>query len=513
MRDALPNASFIGFTGTPIELEDKDTRGIFGDYVSIYDIQDAVDDGATVQIFYESRLAKLDINRAEIEALNEEVEEVIEDEEDIAAREKTKGKWTELAKLVGAEERVKEVAADLVRHFETRTESLDGKAMIVCMSRDICVSLFDELIALRPDWAGTRRERKGQDIGYNPEDGAIRIVMTGNATDRKELQDHVYTKQEKKRLEKRFKDPADPLKLVIVRDMWLTGFDAPCCHTMYVDKPMRGHNLTQAIARVNRVFKDKPGGLVVDYIGIAGDLKRAVKTYTDAKGKGQPTVKAQDALAILLEKMDVVRGMFSSKGGFDYSAYKTEPLQVLIPAANHILGLDDGKKRYADVMASVTKSYSLCSTLDEAAALREEIAFFSAVRAVIIKDSTTKAKLSKKTKDSVLKQILDNAVLSEGVVDVFDLAGLEKPNISLLSDEFLEDVKKLPQRNLAVELLERLLRDQIRSRARTNVVQEKKYSDRLLGDAAQVSQPFHRDGPGHRRTRRDGQRLPGRPEA
>lgn len=477
MRDALPNASFIGFTGTPIELGDKDTRGTFGDYVSVYDIQDAVDDGATVEIFYESRLAKLDINRAEIEALNQEVEEVIEDEEDIAAREKTKGKWTELAKLVGAKERIKEVTTDLIEHFETRTESLEGKAMIVCMSRDICASLFDELIELRPDWAGTRRVKKGQDIGYNPEDGAIRIIMTGDATDRKALQDHVYTKQEKKRLEKRFKDPADPLKLVIVRDMWLTGFDAPCCHTMYVDKPMRGHNLAQSIARVNRVFKDKPGGLIVDYIGIASDLKRAVKTYTDAKGKGQPTVKAQDALAILLEKMDVVRGMYH---GFDYSEFKSKPLEVLIPAANHILGLEEGKKRFADVMASVTKSYSLCSTLDEAAALREEIAFFSAVRAVIVKDATTNTKIAEKTKDSVLKQILDNAVLSDGVVDVFALAGLDKPNISLLSDEFLEDVKKLPQRNLAIELLERLLRDQIRSRATTNVVQQKKYGDRLL---------------------------------
>ena len=477
MRDALPHASFIGFTGTPIELEDKDTRGTFGDYVSVYDIQDAVDDGATVEIFYESRLAKLDINRAEIEALNEEVEEVIEDEEDVASREKTKGKWTQLAKLVGAEPRIKEVAADLVQHFETRNEALDGKAMIVCMSRDICVSLFDEIVALRPDWAGTRREKKDQDIGYNPEDGAIRIVMTGGATDHKNLRDHVYTKQEKKRLEKRFKDSADPLKLVIVRDMWLTGFDAPCCHTMYVDKPMKGHNLAQSIARVNRVFKDKPGGLVVDYIGIAGDLKRAVKTYTDAKGKGQPTVKAEDALAILLEKMDVVRGMCH---GFDYSAFKTKPLEVLIPAANHILGIKDGKKRYADVMASVTKSYSLCSTLDEAAALREEIAFFSAVRAVIIKDTTTTTGPAKKTKDSILKQILDNAVLSEGVIDVFDLAGLEKPNISLLSDEFLEDVKNLKTQNLAVELLQRLLLDKIRSTTRTNVVQEKKYSERLL---------------------------------
>ena len=476
MREALPQASFIGFTGTPIALEDKDTRGTFGDYVSIYDIQDAVDDGATVEIFYESRLAKLDINRAEIDALNQEVEEVIEDEEDIAAREKTKGKWTQLAKLVGAEPRIREVAADIVQHFETRNEALEGKAMIVCMSRDICVALFNEIIALRPEWAGTRRERSGQDIGYNPEDGAIRIIMTGNVTDRKELQDHVYTKQEKKRLEKRFKDPEDPLKLVIVRDMWLTGFDAPCCHTMYVDKPMKGHNLAQSIARVNRVFKDKPGGLVVDYIGIAGDLKRAVKTYTDAKGKGQPTVKAEDALAILLEKMDVVRGMFHD---FDYSAFKTKPLEVLMPAANHILGIEDGKKRYADVMASVTKSYSLCSTLDEAAALREEIAFFSAVKAIIAKDSTTPKKLSQQAKDSILKQILDNAVLSEGVVDVFGLAGLEKPNISLLSEAFLEDVKNLKTQNLTVELLRRLLLDKIRSSTRTNVVQEKKYSDRL----------------------------------
>ncbi|MBK1834438.1 type I restriction endonuclease subunit R [Roseibacillus ishigakijimensis] len=477
MRDALPNASFIGFTGTPIALEDKDTRGTFGDYVSIYDIQDAVDDGATVEIFYESRLAKLDINRAEIEALNKEVEEIMEDEEDTASREKAKGKWTQLAKLVGAEPRIKEVAADLVQHFETRNEAMEGKAMIVCMSREICVSLFNELMALRPDWAGSRREKNGKNSGYDPEDGAVRIVMTGTASDRKELQDHVFTKQEKKRLEKRFKDANDPLKLVIVRDMWLTGFDAPCCHTMYVDKPMKGHNLAQSIARVNRVFKDKPGGLVVDYIGIAGDLKRAVKTYTDAKGKGQPTVQAEDALAILLEKIDIVRGLYH---GFDYSAYATDPLSILCEAANHLLGLPDGKKRYADVMASVSKAYSLCSTLDEAAALREEIAFFNAVKAIIVKDGTTPKKIAKENKDSVLRQILNNAVLSEGVVDVFNLAGLDKPNIGLLSDDFLEDVKNLKTQNLAVELLQRLLQDKIRANTRTNVVQEKKYSDRLL---------------------------------
>ncbi len=480
MRDALPYGSFIGFTGTPIALEDKDTRGTFGDYVSVYDIQDAVKDGATVEIFYESRLAKLDINRAEIDALNQEVEEVIEDEEDVVAREKTKSRWTELAKLVGANPRLEEVAADLVKHFETRNQALDGKAMIVCMSRDICVSLFDKIVGLRPEWVGSRREKKNQDIGYDPEDGAIRIVMTGNATDRKELQDHVYTKQEKKRLEKRFKAPADPLKLVIVRDMWLTGFDAPCCHTMYVDKPMVGHNLAQAIARVNRVFKDKPGGLVVDYIGIGAELKRAMKAYTDAKGKGQPTVRAEDALFILREKIDIVRGMFQSDGGIDYSTYRTEPLEVLVPAANHILGLKGGKKRYADVMASVNKAYSLCSTLDAAGALREEIAFFNAIQAVIVKDTTTKTKPIQKTRESVLKQILDNAVLSEGVVDVFDLAGIEKPNIGLLSQGFLDDLRKLPAKNLAVELLERLLRDKIRAQTRTNVVQEKKYSDRLL---------------------------------
>ncbi len=483
MRDALPKASFIGFTGTPIALEDKDTRGTFGDYVSIYDIQDAVEDQATVAISYESRLAKLDINREEIDSLNQDVEEVIEDEEDVSAREKTKSRWARLAKLVGAKPRLEEVAADLVAHFEARNEALAldgsprGKAMIVCMSRDICVELFEEIIALRPEWEGTRRKRNGKDIGYDPEDGAVRIVMTGAAPDRKQLRDHVFTKAEKKRLEKRFKDPDDEFKLVIVRDMWLTGFDAPVCHTMYIDKPMRGHNLAQAIARVNRVFEGKPGGLVVDYIGIAPELRRAVKTYTDARGKGQPTLKAENALAVLLEKTEVVRAMFH---GFDYSALETEPLQLLPGAANHILGLDDGKKRFGDVMASVTKAYSLCSTLDGAAGLRKEIAFFSAVKAILVKDGTSDTKLSKDAKNSALRQILDNAVVAEGVTDVFALAGLEKPNIGLLSDEFLEEVRNLETKNLAVELLERLLRDEIRGRTRTNVVQEKKYSDRLL---------------------------------
>lgn len=466
MRDAIPNASFIGFTGTPISLEDKDTRSVFGDYVSIYDIQDAVEDGATVPIYYESRLAKLDINRAEIEELNQEVEEVIEDEEDVTLRERTKGKWAALEKLVGAKPRLKEVAEDLVRHFEERTSVIEGKGMIVCMSREICAQLYKEITALRPEW-------------HNPdhEKGAIKIVMTGSAADTALLRPHIYSKSVKKRLEKRFKDPKDELKLVIVRDMWLTGFDAPGCHTMYVDKPMRSHNLMQAIARVNRVFKDKTGGLVVDYIGIANELKLALKIYAASNGKGEPTLKAEEALAILLEKMDVLRGMFY---GFDYSDYLTSAHQILVLAANHILGLKDGKKRFLDVMASISRAFSLCGTLDEAAPLRKEIAFFSAIRAAIVKHTTVDMKLMEEQKNSTLKQILDNAVIAEGVADIFKLAGLDKPNIALLSNEFLEDVRSMKSRNLAVELLEKLLRDEIRSKTSSNVVLEKKFGDRLL---------------------------------
>lgn len=466
LRDALKNATFIGFTGTPIALEDKDTRAVFGDYVSIYDIQDAVDDGATVPIFYESRLAKLDVNQADIDALNAQVDEVVEDEEDIASREKTKSEWAALEKLVGSEPRLQQVARDLIQHFEARISVVDGKAMIVCMSRDICAQLYNAIVSLRPDWHSA-----------DPEQGAIKIVMTGSAADKALLQPHLYSKQVKKRLEARFKDVRDPLRLVIVRDMWLTGFDAPCCHTMYIDKPMKGHNLMQAIARVNRVFKNKPGGLVVDYIGIANELKAALKAYTDAKGKGDPTHSAAEALAVLMEKMDIVRGMMQ---GFDYGAFETQALPLLVPAANHILGLKDGKTRFLDTMVAVAKAFSLCGTLDEAAALRKEIAFFSAIKAAISKFTTVDKKRSDAEKNSALKQILDNAIISEGVADVFALAGLDKPNIGLLSDEFLEDVRQMDSRSLAVELLEKLLRDEIKARARNNVVQEKKYGDRLL---------------------------------
>lgn len=467
LRDAMPNATFIGFTGTPISQGDKDTRSVFGDEVSIYDIQDAVDDGATVPIYYESRLARLDINRAEIDELSDQVEEVVEGEEDLALRESTKSKWATLEKLVGAEPRLKEIAEDIVTHFEGRLKLMDGKAMIVCMSREICVNLYNAITKLKPEWHDE-----------DPKKGAIKVVMTGSAADKELLRPHIYTKQTRKSFENRFKDPNDEMKLVIVRDMWLTGFDAPACHTMYVDKPMRGHNLMQAIARVNRVFKDKPGGLVVDYIGIANELKEALKTYTDSKGKGSPTLKTAEAFQILLKNLDAVRGMMH---GFDYSAYKSQPMQLLLPAANHILEeRDKGKRRFLDLMAAVNKAYSLCSTLPEAQDLKLEIAFFNAIKSAFIKSMNVDKKRLDEDKNSLLKRILDNAIITEGVDDVFKLAGLDKPDIGILSPEFLEEVKNLPEKNLAVELLEKLLKNEIKAKTKGNVVQEQKYGDRLL---------------------------------
>jgi type I restriction enzyme R subunit len=465
LRDGLKNATFVGFTGTPIEAGDHDTRAVFGEYVSIYDIQDAVDDGATVPIFYESRLAKLNLDQVEMEALNAEVEEVFEDEEDSAFKEAEKTRWAALEKLVGTKERVDLVAADIVQHFEARNTAVAGKGMVVAMSREICARLYAAIVKLRPDWHSD-----------DPAHGAIKVVMTGSAADAALLQPHIYNNQTKKLLERRFKDAADPLKLVIVRDMWLTGFDVPCLHTMYIDKPMRDHNLMQAIARVNRVFRDKEGGLVVDYIGIAAELRSALRTYTESKGKGQPTLDAAEALAKLQELMEVARYLLH---GFDFSAYRTQATALLLPAANHVLGLEEGKKRWADVVLGITKAFSLCGTLDDAALLREEIAFFQAIKAVIAKATTSDAKLSEEGRNAVLKQILDNAVVAEGVEDIFKLAGLERPNIGILSDAFLEEVRQLPQRNFAVELLQKLLNDQVKSRMRTNVVLERKFSERL----------------------------------
>ena len=462
LRDAIPNATFIGFTGTPIESEDKDTRSVFGDYISVYDIEDAVADGATVPIYYESRLAKLDLDAEVLKEIDEDVGELVEDEE-LSNKEKFKSKWSALEKLVGSEPRIKQIANDLVTHFEERTAVIEGKGMIVAMSRQIAVDLYDAIVAIKPEWHSE-----------DPTKGAIKIIMTGSASDDAKLQKHIYSKQVKKDLERRIKDPDDELKLVIVRDMWLTGFDAPSMHTMYIDKPMKSHNLMQAIARVNRVFKDKKGGLVVDYIGIANELKAALKTYTGAGGRGRGTIDVKEALSEMLKRLEIVQNLYH---GFDYSAYKTKAHMLLAPAANHILGLEDGKKRYLDEVLALTKAYSLCGTLDEAKEHKEEIAFFQAVKSIIQKAGAVSGE--RKDPNKAIKQIIDNAVISDGVEDIFSMVGLEKPNIGILSDEFLEDVAHMEQKNLAVELLERLLKDDIKAKSKNNVVQEKKFSDRL----------------------------------
>ena len=476
LRDALPNATFVAFTGTPVSSTDRDTRAVFGDYIHVYDMQQAKEDGATVAIYYESRLAKLRLKDDELPLIDEEVDELAEDEED-SVQSQLKSRWAALEKVVGAQPRVDSVAADLVAHFEERNKAQDGKGMVVTMSRDICVHLYNAIVKLRPDWHSD-----------DPEQGSIKIIMTGSASDKALLRPHIYSSQTKKRLEKRFKDPADPLRLVIVRDMWLTGFDAPCVHTMYVDKPMKGHNLMQAIARVNRVFKDKQGGLVVDYIGIGNELKAAMKEYTSSKGRGKPTVDAHEALSLMLEKLDVLGTMLH---GFAWSAFKTGGHSTLAGAANHVLGLPstskdkhgkpvrDGKKRFADAALALSKAFSLCCTLDEAKALRDQVAFMQAVKVILTKRDITQQKKTDEQREAAIRQIINGAVVSDTVVDIFDAVGLEKPNIGLLDDEFLAQVKNLPERNLAVELLERLLEGEIKSKFATNIVQEKKFSDLL----------------------------------
>lgn len=464
LRDALPNATFVAFTGTPVSAEDRDTRAVFGDYIHVYDMQQAKDDGATVAIYYESRLAKLSLNNEELPHIDDEVDELAEDEEE-SEQAKLKSRWAALEKVVGSKPRIEQVAADLVAHFEERNQAQHGKAMVVAMSREICVHLYDAIVALRPDWHDP-----------DPDKGAIKIVMTGSASDKALLRPHIHAAQVKKRLEKRFKDPCDPLKLVIVRDMWLTGFDAPCVHTLYVDKPMKGHNLMQAIARVNRVFKDKQGGLVVDYIGIANELKSAIREYTASRGRGRPTVDAHEAYAVLEEKLDVLRSMLH---GFDYSDYLTGGHKLLAGAANFILGLEDGKKRFADNALAMSKAFTLCCTLDEAKAVREEVAFLQAVKVMLTKKEVTQKKKTDEERDLAIRQIIGNAVVSGDVVDVFEAVGLDKPNIGLLDDEFLAEVRNLPERNLAVELLERLLEGEIKAKFATNLSQEKKFSEML----------------------------------
>ncbi len=465
LRDALPGATFVAFTGTPVSLSDRDTRAVFGDYVHIYDIEQAVRDGATVPIYYESRLARLELKEADVSQLDSEVDELTEDEEGDAAKVAKLRRWAALEQLVGAPPRIQKVAADIVAHFENRLTAMDGKAMVVAMSRDICVHLYNAIVALRPDWHSD-----------DPMQGAIKVVMTGSATDKALLKPHIYPKDVRKRLETRFKNPADPFKLVIVRDMWLTGFDAPCLHTMYVDKPMRGHNLMQAIARVNRVFKDKPGGLVVDYIGIANELKAALADYTQAHGRGKPTIDAHEALAVLQEQMDVLHDMLH---GVEYTDFRSKAWQLLPAVANHGLGLDDGKKRFADTVLAASKAFALCCTLDEALAYRDELAFLQAVKAALTKHAGADKKLADEQKEHALRQIISRAVVSDEVIDIFSAAGLKRPDIGVLSDEFLEDVRHMKERNLAVELLERLLKGEIKSRFKTNVVQSAKFSELL----------------------------------
>lgn len=466
MRDALPNASFIGFTGTPIELKDANTRAVFGDYISIYDIQRAVEDRATVPIFYESRLAKLALDANEKPHLDEDFEEATEGEE-VEQKERLKSKWAALEAVVGTEKRIALIADDLVRHWEARLEAMNGKAMIVCMSRRICFDLYEAIRKQRPDWHHSDNAK-----------GTMKIVMTGAKSDPLDWQEHIRGKKKRRDLADRFKDPADPFKIVIVRDMWLTGFDVPCLHTMYADKPMRGHGLMQAIARVNRVFKDKPGGLVVDYLGLAHELKKALANYTESGGKGQTAIDQEEAVEVMLTKYEICRDLFY---GFDWSSWTGTPAQklsLLPPAQEHILKQEDGKARLLKAVTELTQAFALAVPHDSAIAIRDDVGFFQAVRAVLAK---TESDRQKKVEDVnfALRQILSRAVASDEVLDIFAAAGLKKPDISILSEEFLAEVRGMPQKNLAVELLRKLLNNEIKIRAKKNVVQARLFSEML----------------------------------
>ncbi|MFZ9753552.1 MAG: type I restriction endonuclease subunit R [Cyanobium sp.] len=477
MRDALPNASFIGFTGTPIEKADANTKAVFGDTISTYDIQQAVADGATVPIYYASRLAQLDLAEAEKPRIDPDFEEATEGEE-VEHKEKLKSKWAQMEALVGAPQRIERIAADLVSHFEQRCEALDGKAMVVVMSRRIAVALYGALIALRPDWHAEEDEA-----------GALKVVMTGSASDPLDWQPHIRNKARREALAQRFRNPSDPLQIVIVRDMWLTGFDAPCLHTMYADKPMRGHGLMQAIARVNRVFKGKPGGLIVDYIGLGDQLKDALATYTEAGGKGNTALNQAEAVAVMQEKYEVCCGLFGSfttptglVGGLDWSAWTSgtpqQRLSLLPAAQEHILAQAKGKERLLQSVTELSKAFALAVPHEEAIRIRDDVGFFQAVRSVLAK-GTPGEQRSDEEMNVAIRQILSKAVISDGVIDVFEAAGLNKPDISILSDEFLAEVKGMPQRNLAVELLQKLLKDEIKTRAKRNVVQARSFRELL----------------------------------
>ena len=466
MRDGLPNASFIGFTGTPIEFSDKDTYAVFGDNIHTYDIQQSVDDGATVRLYYESRLAKIELNENERPHIEQEFEEITEREED-NLKQKLKSKWARLEALVGAENRINLVAEDIVEHFERRREAMEGKGMIVCMSRRICVELYKAIIKLRPDWHSD-----------DDNEGFLKVVMTGSASDPEDFQPHIRSNKARDHLAQRAKNPEDSLKLVIVRDMWLTGFDAPCMHSMYVDKPIRGHGLMQSIARVNRVFKDKPGGLIVDYLGIADFLRKALANYTESD-RGEIGVPQEEAIAVMLEKFEVVQQLFHN---FDYSlaihGTPTERLTTIPAAMEHILSQENGRERFMQISLDLSKAFALCAASDEAKAIRDDVGFFQNIRAAFAKSTYGPGKGLDEL-NTALQQVVSRAVASTEMIDIFGAAGLKNPEISILSDEFLSEIKGMERKNLALEMLKKLLKDEIRTRSSKNVVQARNFTEML----------------------------------
>ncbi|WP_452219451.1 type I restriction endonuclease subunit R [Lacinutrix salivirga] len=494
MRDALPNATYLGFTGTPIEGTDVNTPAVFGSYVDIYDIAQAVDDGATVRIYYESRLAKVNLSD-EGKKLVEQIDEELANEE-LTETQKAKAKWTQLEALIGSENRVKNIANDIVNHFTERQNVFEGKGMIVGMSRRIAAELYNEITALRPDWHHKDLDK-----------GVIKVIMTASSSDGPNMAKHHTTKEQRRALAERMKDPNDELKLVIVRDMWLTGFDAPSMHTLYIDKPMKGHNLMQAIARVNRVYKDKPGGLVVDYLGIASDLKKALAFYSDSGGKGDPTIAQEQAVSLMLEKIEVVSQMFLEKPergysealqnlvnepsapyigkdrGLLYEEYFTADtktkLKIILIAEEHILSLEDGKKRFINEVTALSKAFAIAVPHDEAMDVKEEVSFFQAVKARLSKFDTTGIGRTDEDLETAIRQVIDEALVSDKVIDVFDAAGIKRPDISILSEEFLLEIQGMQHQNVALETLKKLLNEEIKSRSKTNLIQSKSLMEML----------------------------------
>jgi type I restriction enzyme R subunit len=467
MRDALPNATYLGFTGTPIEAKDINTAAVFGNYVDVYDIAQAINDGATVKIFYESRLAKINLSE-EGKKLVEELDDDLE-KQDLSDTQKAKAKWTQLEALIGSEDRVKNIAKDIVEHFEARQEVFEGKGMIVSMSRRIAAELYAEIIKLKPDWHSDDLKK-----------GVIKVIMTASSSDGPQMAKHHTTKEQRRTLAERMKNPQDELKLVIVRDMWLTGFDAPSMHTLYIDKPMKGHNLMQAIARVNRVYKDKPGGLVVDYLGIASDLKKALSFYSDSGGKGDPAIAQEQAVQMMLTSLEIVSQMFD---GFNYEEYfdadTAKKLSTILAAENHILGLENGKKRFLDEVAKLSQAFAIAIPHDQAMDAKDEVAFFQAIKARLAKFESSNGGKSDEEIETAIRQVIDEALVSSKVVDVFDAAGIKKPDISILSEEFLLEIKGMKHQNLALETLKKLLNDEIKSRAKKNLVQSRSLMEML----------------------------------